>query len=230
MLSICGFTKTTLLDFPGHLASTVFLGGCNLNCPFCHNHELITAFRTQYLEQDLLALLKKRSHIMEGVCVSGGEPTLYPELPNFIQSIKELGLKVKLDTNGTNPDMIAFLYEHDLVDYVAMDIKNSKELYAKTCGMTTVDLSAIDQSISFLRTSGIPYEFRTTLVKELHSEQSTIDIGNWIAGSGAYYLQNFKNPSGITLPFHSLDLQTMLHYRQLLVDTIPNTMLRGMDT
>jgi pyruvate formate lyase activating enzyme len=167
-MQINGFNKTTLLDYPKHIAATVFIGGCNMRCPFCHNASLVEYVGSQpaISIDEVLDYLKKRKGILEGVCVTGGEPTLYPELPAFISEIKALGFKVKLDTNGTNPAMLKNLSENRLIDYVAMDIKNSKSKYPLTTGMQNIKLDKICDSVSFLLTSQVEYEFRTTIVKE----------------------------------------------------------------
>ena len=148
-MKIHGFNKSTLLDYPEHLAATIFLGGCNLRCPFCHNGSLVLRPYTQPViyEEDVLAYLNKRKNILEGVCITGGEPTLYPDLPIFISKIKDTGLKVKLDTNGTNPGLVRQLIEDKLIDYIAMDIKNSKDKYGLTSGVNDLHVESIEESI-----------------------------------------------------------------------------------
>ena len=203
---ISGLNKTTLLDYPGRVAATVFTGGCNFRCPFCHNGGLVLSPLTQehYTEEDILAFLKKRKNILSGVCITGGEPTIQQDLPDFIQQIKELGLAVKLDTNGSHPHMLEELIAQKQIDYVAMDIKNAPGKYQKTTGLTgegaageepgkSFPVKAVQQSVELLKNSGIPYEFRTTVVKEFHTLQDLQEICVWIAGSPAYYLQQFED-------------------------------------
>ena len=178
---ICGLQKMTLLDYPGKIACTVFLGGCNFRCPFCHNSELFLGRPEKLMEdEEFFAFLKTRKGLLDGVCVSGGEPTLYKELPGFLAKIKELGFLTKLDTNGYRPEVLKALAEAELLDYVAMDVKNSPAMYAKTAGLETVDLARIEESLRFLIGGHVPYELRTTLVKQLHTESSIQDMGAWL--------------------------------------------------
>ncbi|MDD4351467.1 MAG: anaerobic ribonucleoside-triphosphate reductase activating protein [Candidatus Gracilibacteria bacterium] len=189
-----GLQKTTLIDFPGHVACTVFTQNCNFRCHFCHNPEL--AFPNNpapdYAVEDFFEFLQSRKGLLEGVCITGGEPTLYADLPEFIERIKKLGFKVKLDSNGTNPEMLKSLLESKLVDYVAMDIKNSAEKYAETVGLTKLDLDKIKESIALLKESNIPYEFRTTIVPGLHTVESLRGVGELIKGAPSFTLQNFR--------------------------------------
>ena len=178
---ICGLQKMTLLDFPGKIACTVFLGGCNFRCPFCHNSELFMGKPEKLMEdEEFFAFLKTRKGLLDGVCVSGGEPTLYKELPAFLAKIKELGFLVKLDTNGSRPAVVKELAEKGLVDYIAMDVKNSPALYGQTVGLETMDLTPIEESLRFLIGGELPYELRTTLVDQLHNEASILDMGVWL--------------------------------------------------
>ena len=231
-MQIHGFNKTTLLDYPKHLAATVFLGGCNMRCPFCHNAALVTAPGSQPVidSAEVLAYLSKRRGILEGVCITGGEPTLYSELPEFLKSIKELGLLVKLDSNGTNPDMLKSLVQEHLLDYIAMDIKNSPENYTSSSGVAGISMEPIRESVDFLLSGAIDYEFRTTIVKELHTEQDMRSIGTWLLGAKAYYLQAYEDSGDILRPgFHAHSKETMEQFRLLLERDIPNTFLRGVD-
>ena len=193
-MQIHGFNKTTLLDYPEHIAATVFTGGCNFRCPFCHNGELVLdpACQPVISEKEVLSYLKKRQGILQGVCVTGGEPTLQKDLRGFLQKIKELGYSVKLDTNGYMPGVLWELLQNGLTDYVAMDIKASRQNYASAAGLKTMDISRIEESIGILKSSGIPYEFRTTVVKGIHTVEEFEDIGRWIEGCPAYYLQNYQ--------------------------------------
>ena len=180
---ICGLQKMTLLDYPGKIACTVFLGGCNFRCPFCHNSELFMGKPEKLMEdEDFFKFLKSRKGLLDGVCVSGGEPTLYKNLPEFLARIKELGFLVKLDTNGSRPEVVRELVEENLVDYIAMDVKNSPAMYAQTVGLETMDLTPTEESLRFLIGGTVPYELRTTLVSQLHTEESIQDMGAWLGG------------------------------------------------
>ena len=191
-MNIGGLQKLTLLDFPGKVACTVFTVGCNLRCPFCHNASLVTHPQDAgYVTDDeLFSFLQKRAGVLDGICVSGGEPTLQKDLPEFLEKLKKLGYAVKLDTNGTNPKLLSSLIEDSLVDYVALDIKNSPEKYALTCG--NVDLfDKISESVSILLSGGVDYELRTTVVKGYHEVSDFESIGRFIKGAKRYYLQSF---------------------------------------
>ena len=180
-MKIVGIQKLTLLDYPGKVACTVFLNGCNFRCPYCHNAELLDGNAEEVLTVErLLAFLKKRQGILDGVCITGGEPTLHPELPELLRSIRELGFSVKLDTNGSRPAILKALVEAGLVDYVAMDIKNGPSRYAETCGLPKVDLAAIEESAAFLMSGAVDSEFRTTVVDPLHDEDSILEMGRWL--------------------------------------------------
>lgn len=179
---ICGLQKMTLLDFPGKIACTVFLGGCNFRCPFCHNSELFMGKPEKLMEdEEFFAFLKSRRGLLDGVCVSGGEPTLYKTLPDFLAKIKEMGFLVKLDTNGYRPEVLKALVQQGLVDYVAMDVKNSLAMYAQSVGLEKMELSSIEESLRFLIGGELPYELRTTLVRQLHDAASIQDMGAWLA-------------------------------------------------
>ncbi len=193
-MEIHGFNKTTLLDYPEHIAATVFTGGCNFRCPFCHNGALVLDSVGQPVipEEEVLSYLKKRQGILQGVCVTGGEPTLQKDLKEFLQKIKELGYPIKLDTNGYMPGVLWNLLQGHLIDYVAMDIKASRENYARAVGLKNMDLSRIEESIGILNGSGIPYEFRTTVVKGIHTVGEFEEIGRWIEGCPTYYLQSYQ--------------------------------------
>lgn len=193
---IKGLQKTTLLDYPGRVAATVFLGGCNMRCPFCHNMDIVEGGLKEddYTVEEVLEFLKRRKSVLEGVCITGGEPTLSSELPDFIRNIKALGYKVKLDTNGTNPQMVRDLYAEGLIDYVAMDIKSSADEYKKVCGNQGINFVAIKESIDFLikeKPKKLDYEFRTTIVRNYHNKEVMEDIGKLIEGADRYFLQNF---------------------------------------
>ncbi len=194
-MRISGLQKLTLLDYPGRVACTVFTGGCNFRCPFCHNASLVLPEKLaeDTDEDQVLAFLKKRIGILDGVAVTGGEPLLQREMPLFLKKVRDLGYSVKLDTNGSFPDMLELVVKEGLVDRVAMDIKNAPELYAQTVGLASFDLGPVDRSRKFLMESGIDYEFRTTVVRGLHTRESLIDAAKWIAGAKEYYLQQYKD-------------------------------------
>ncbi|MBQ8360278.1 MAG: anaerobic ribonucleoside-triphosphate reductase activating protein [Oscillospiraceae bacterium] len=178
---ICGLQKMTLLDYPGKIACTVFLGGCNFRCPFCHNSELFLGSPEKLMEdEEFFKFLKSRRGLLDGVCVSGGEPTLYKSLPEFMGRIKEMGFLVKLDTNGYRPQVVKRLVADGLLDYIAMDVKNSPRMYAQTVGLEKMDLAPIEESLRFLIGGDTPYELRTTLVAQLHDEASILDMGQWL--------------------------------------------------
>lgn len=183
----------TVLDFPGLVACTVFTAGCNLRCPFCHNARLVTHIEESdsISEEEVLSYLEKRHPLLDGVCVTGGEPLLQPDISEFLEKIKALGLRIKLDTNGCFPEKLKELVAARLVDFVAMDIKNSQKLYAETVGIRNFDISAVKMSVEYLKSGAVPYEFRTTVVNGLHTEQSMREIGEWLTGANRYYLQGF---------------------------------------
>ena len=190
---ISGMQKLTLLDYPGKTACLLFTQGCNFRCPFCHNASLVVNIpkEAEISEDEFFKFLQKRKGILDGVCVSGGEPLLQPDIELFIRKIKDMGFAVKLDTNGSFPDKLIHLVEEGLVDYVAMDIKNSPETYVLTAGVDVLDMEAIRGSVLYLKDGNIPYEFRTTVVKHYHSKEGFEEIGKWLVGADKYFLQNF---------------------------------------
>ena len=194
-MRIGGLQKLTLLDFPGHVACTVFLQGCNFRCPFCHNTSLVLG-TDAVSETEILDFLKKRQGLLDGVAVTGGEPLLSAQIGTLLAKFKELGYRVKLDTNGSFPQRLRDLMERGLVDYVAMDIKNSREKYDLTAGASGF-LPAVEESIALLKQGLIPYEFRTTIVDELHEPKDFSAIGQWLSGAQAYYLQGFVDSGDI---------------------------------
>ncbi|MGI6069576.1 MAG: anaerobic ribonucleoside-triphosphate reductase activating protein [Blautia sp.] len=231
-MKICGLNKTTLLDYPGKVAATVFLDGCNYRCPFCHNGPLVLSPGSEPAipPEEFTTFLKKRQNILQGICVTGGEPTLHKELPALLEHIRSFGYAIKLDTNGSRPEVLQRLHKEGLIDMVAMDIKSSKENYSKVCGIRYPDLSAIEASVEYLMASGIGYEFRTTVVKELHSRDDFISIGKWIAGAKAYFLQAYKSAPGVITPgFSSFTAEELAQFQQLLLTTIPLVEIRGID-
>lgn len=224
-----GFQKLTLLDYPEKVACILFTMGCNFRCPFCHNASLVRAEeKPQITEEEVLAFLKKRKGVMDGVCISGGEPLLYEELGDFIRKVKSLGYSVKLDTNGSFPERLKSLVREGLVDYVAMDIKNSFDNYDKTTGIKT-DLNNIKESIDFLMSGAVRYEFRTTLVKELHTYENMESIGKMIKGAERYFLQNFKDSGDVLCEnMHPLTEDELENMEQIAKKYVPNTICRGM--
>ncbi|MCI6043420.1 anaerobic ribonucleoside-triphosphate reductase activating protein [bacterium] len=230
MVKIHGFNKLTLLDYPGRLACTIFLGHCNFRCPFCHNAGLVLAPEKEPVIplEEVLGTLKKRKGILDGVCITGGEPTMSAHLPEFIERIKELGYSVKLDTNGSNPKMLKSLVERKMLDYVAMDIKNSPQKYSMTTGMTQLNLDAIHESVEFLKTGVVDYEFRTTVVKELHQKEDIRMIGKWLSGSGRYFLQAYKESEHVIHPgFTCYAKEQLENFREMLLQEIPQVEIRG---
>ena len=195
-----GIQKMTLLDYPGLVACTVFTAGCNLRCPFCHNASLVISPQSSIPQEEVLSYLQKRKGVLDGVVVSGGEPLLHKALPSFLEQVKALGLRVKLDTNGTNPQMLKALVEAGLVDKVAMDIKNGPSHYAKTTGIADLDLKPIEQAKEYLLQNPVEYEFRTTVVRGLHTEQTLEEAAAWIRGAKAYFLQQFVDHGDLIAP------------------------------
>lgn len=193
-MKINGLQKTTLLDYPGKVACTLFTPGCNFRCPFCHNAGLVLGGEGEPLsESEILRFLEKRKGILEGVCVTGGEPLLQADIGDFLAEVKALGLSVKLDTNGSFPARLKSLVSAGVVDYVAMDIKNSPAKYARTVGVPNFDLAPVRESVAFLKSGNLPFEFRTTVVRELHEAEDFEEIGKWIEGAPQYFLQNFTD-------------------------------------
>ncbi|MBE6651506.1 MAG: anaerobic ribonucleoside-triphosphate reductase activating protein [Ruminococcaceae bacterium] len=230
-MKIQGFQKLTLLDYPGKTAATVFTGGCNFRCPFCHNSDLVLnpAAFPEIPEEEVLSQLKKRSGFIDGVCITGGEPLL-TDISGFIKKIKELGLLVKVDTNGSFPIRLRTLLLTGCVDYVAMDIKNSPEKYAETVGIAGFDTKSIESSVEILKDSGVDHEFRTTVVKELHGEKEMESIGRWLEGETKYFLQGYKLSDGVIdkslTPHSAEDMKKLL---ETVRKYIPRAELRGIE-
>lgn len=228
-MNVQGYQKLTLLDFPGRTACTVFTGGCNLRCPFCHNAGLVrTPLAGPNLTDEVLVYLQKRRGILDGVCITGGEPLLQPDLEDFLRKVKEMGYAVKLDTNGTLPRRLEAILATNLVDYVAMDIKSSPDGYAAATG-TDADVSAVTDSLSLLRQSGIPYELRTTAVRGIHTAADFAAIGEWLGDVPAYFIQRFVD-SGQLLGegFDAFSPEEMEHLLTTVRAYIPSAQLRGM--
>ena len=231
-MQICGFNKTTLLDYPGHVAATIFTGCCNFRCPFCQNGDLVLhpARLPQLDEAEVLKVLAKRRGILTGVCVTGGEPTLQPDLAVFLKKIKELGLLVKLDTNGYRPEVVEDLFRQGLLDYIAMDIKSSPEHYAAVAGFPGLQMDRIRESAAFIQGCGLPYEFRTTVVKELHSADDFQKIGPWISGCPNYYLQNFVDSGNVLEDgFSGCTKEELLAFLEIVKPFVGQAAIRGID-
>ena len=229
-IKISGIQKLTLLDYPEHTACTLFVPGCNFRCPFCHNSELLGEAVEFYDEAEIFAFLNKRRGVLEGVCITGGEPTLYTDLDRFARQIKELGYKIKLDTNGFKPDAIAALLDEKLVDYIAMDVKNSPDRYAETAGIDPhrFDIEPIRRSIDIILGAGIDCEFRTTVAAELFDEASIDGAARMIAGADKYFLQYFVMRD--TVPSKTLTPPTeseMERYLEVARRYVPNAQIRG---
>lgn len=232
---IAGLQKMTLLDYPGKVACTVFLQGCNYACPFCHNSSLLSFEAEPFMEEDaLLAFLQKRQGVLDGVCITGGEPTLTPGLENLLGHIKALGYAVKLDTNGSRPEALRRLAEEKLLDYVAMDVKNGPSAYAATTGVPGLKLEKVEESLRFLIGGSIPYELRTTLVQQLHDEASIAEMGRWLQSlvpekkPAVLYLQRFVDResvafSGLSAP----DTAQIQRFSQLLSPFVQQVCIRG---
>lgn len=225
-----GLQKMTLLDFPGRVACTVFTGGCNFRCPFCHNALLVTKVNEseRYSEDDILNFLSKRKGLLDGVAITGGEPLITDDTLFFAEKVKKMGFDVKLDTNGSFPDRLKRAVNSGIVDYVAMDIKNSKELYAETAGLSFFDIGPIEQSVNFLLQGQVDYEFRTTVVSGFHTKESIADAAKWIQGAERYFLQNFIDSGcligeGIT----GVSEEEMRLFRDAAAQYIPTVELRG---
>ncbi|MBO5316342.1 MAG: anaerobic ribonucleoside-triphosphate reductase activating protein [Clostridia bacterium] len=227
---IKGLQKLTLLDYPGVIAATVFLGGCNLRCPFCHNASLVLPekYGETISDTDFFAFLDSRRERLQGICVSGGEPTLYPQLEEFIREIKDRGFLVKLDTNGTRPEVLRRLVENKLLDYVAMDIKNSPLRYGETVGITDFDPTPIAESAAILMNGKTDFEFRTTVVRELHTPKDIEQIGQWLSGDEKFFLQTFVDSGDlIGTGYSGYTACEMAELTNLLKKYIPKAKKRG---
>ena len=229
-MNIAGLQKMTLLDFPGRIACTVFLPGCNLRCPFCHNASLVLPEREKEIitKEELLEFLSSRRKKLDGVCVTGGEPTLYIDLPDLLKDIKALGFQVKMDTNGTNPKMLGQIIQDGLCDYVAMDIKNSPTKYAATCGGVDV-LDKVKQSASILMEGSVDYEFRTTVMHPYHEVSDFEEIGTWLQGAKQYFIQGFVDSGDLlSQECEALTENEVRALKDAVQIYIPNTQIRGM--
>lgn len=230
---IAGLQKMTLLDYPGKVACTVFLQGCNFRCPFCHNRDLLDAAPETIPTDELLGFLKKRQGLLDAVCISGGEPTLHPDLEALIREIKALGYAVKLDTNGSRPAVLKALVNQGLLDYVAMDVKNGPAQYANTTGVENLMLTAVEESLSFLLSGAVDYELRTTVVEELHSEQSFSELGHWLRElspnkAKRFFLQSYVDRDSVLCEgLHAPSAQALATYKELLAPYVLEISVRG---
>lgn len=229
-MDIAGLQKTTLLDFPGQVACTVFLAGCNLRCPFCHNASLVIPQRQVspvMTREELLTFLKTRRGKLDGVCITGGEPTLHRDLPELLREIKALGILTKLDTNGTRPEMLKTLLTSGLLDYVAMDIKNGPSRYRETCGSIDV-LTQVQESAELLLTGTVEYEFRTTVCHPFHTPDTLRELGAWLRGARRYYLQGFVDSGDLigqdVGPLTEEEMEALL---TAVLPDIPSARIRG---
>ncbi len=230
-MKISGIQKLTLLDYPGTVACTLFTSGCNFRCPFCHNAMLVLPEQIEeptIETEEVLSFLKKRVGVLDGVAITGGEPLLYADMPEFLEQIKELGFKIKLDTNGSNPKLLKKIVEAGLVDRVAMDIKNAPSLYEMTIGCKT-DMAAIEESKDFLLSGVVDYEFRTTVVKGIHTRESLTEAAKWISGAREYYLQQFKDSGNLINPekLMAFDKEQMHELADAVKEYVPSVCVRG---
>ena len=232
-IKIGGLQKLTLLDYPGEVACTIFTCGCNMKCPFCHNRDLVFIPENfSYTDpDDVISFLEKRQGILEAVCITGGEPLLQPGITDFLKQVKDLGYKVKVDTNGLMPDKMRLIVESGYVDYIAMDIKNSLEKYCETAGLgeSSAVTDRITESVRYLMTDPIDHEFRTTVVKQFHTKEDLLSIAEMIRGTEKYFLQQFVD-SGRCIEdgYEAYSKAEMEEFRDAVREIIPNVELRGL--
>ena len=231
-MMIQGLQKLTLLDYPGKVACTLFTAGCNFRCPFCHNASLVTHIHKEnnIPEGEIFDFLEKRRRVLDGVCISGGEPLLWPDIEEFIEKIKNMGYLVKLDTNGSNNLLLKRLAEKELLDYVAMDIKNAPNKYGMTIGIEGFHLENVLQSVDFLLSGAVPYEFRTTVVREFHKREDFEAIGRWIKGADQYFLQGFQDSGDLIQPgLRGYTKEILEQALEIVRRDVPNARLRGVE-
>ena len=230
-MKIIGFQKTTLLDYPGKVAATIFTPGCNFRCPYCQNGDILVPGEDiePFTEEEVLTTLEKRKGVLDGVCITGGECTLQKDLPEFIQKIRSLGLLIKLDTNGTNPEMLKKLLDDNLIDYIAMDIKQSPEKYNEIAKMNGFEFDKINESVKLIMNSGLDYEFRTTVADNLMSTGDFEKIGQWIQGAKAYYLQQYKESAFVLDKNCNVPSKDVLESYVNILSTYVPTFIRGVD-
>ena len=234
-MKICGFMKTTLLDYPGHVACTIFTGGCNFRCPYCHNSELLRMdLPSEYTEEEIFAFLEKRKGVLEGVVISGGEPTLQPDLPEFAREIRErTGLDIKLDTNGTAPDMLRSMIDEGILSFISMDIKSGPSGYMAVGGFNNSKLlDRVQESKDMLINGSLPYEFRTTVVDGIHKREDFEEIGPFIKGCASYFLQAYKESETVldlSSGFETPSKEELLEYADIVRPYVKAVSLRGVD-
>lgn len=231
-MQIAGLQKTTLLDYPGHVAATIFLSGCNFRCPFCHNMNIVLPFSDGPMisKEELMTFLNKRKEILDGVCITGGEPTLHSDLEELIRRIKELGLRVKLDTNGTKPEVVAHLLDEHLLDYVAMDIKGSRGIFEMITGAPVSCFDKVIETIRLLINSEVAYEFRTTIIEEYHTMDEIRKIGELISGAKHYYLQSFVDSEYVPdHTLHACNKEKLIEMKEYLSTYIDDVEIRGVE-
>ena len=229
-MQIHGLNKTTLLDYPGRVACTIFTGGCNFRCPYCHNSELVLNPSSQPLisEEEIFAFLKKRQGILEGVCITGGEPTVNPDLLDFMKKVKELGYPIKLDSNGYRPEVLREAISEGLADCIAMDVKSGPTNYHVAAGLKTIDTGKLSESIDIIMNSGVDYEFRTTVVKGIHTDFDFEEIGNWIKGANKYFIQNYRDNEFVMVKgYEGFSDEELDHILSTVKKYIPNARIRG---
>ncbi len=230
---ICGLQKSTLLDFPEHIACTIFTGGCNFKCPWCHNKILVNYLKlgTQLSDAYIFDFLNSRIGILDGVAITGGEPLMQSDIQEFISKIKDLGFKVKIDTNGYFPNILLRLLDSNLVDYVAMDVKNCRGKYSETCGLNNMETTLIWDSIDIIKNWGGEYEFRTTVIDELHTEEDIDQIGRWVEGAKRHYIQPYKQPEDIIneseVIFHTPENSKLFKFQDILSQYVQQVEIRG---
>lgn len=232
-MRILGMEKMSLVDYDGFVSATIFTGGCNFLCPFCHNSPLVIDHKTikEMPTDSVLDYLKKRQGVLDAVCISGGEPTLQKDLADFMEQVKNLGYKIKLDTNGTNPETIKFVHQNGLCDYFAMDIKNNLNDYAKIIGFDSYDTTKVQQSIEYFLSTNADYEFRTTIIKEFHNKDNMLNIAKEIKGAKRYFLQKFKKGENCidANSLNHIDNSTVLEFIDIIKPFVPNVKTRGYD-
>ncbi len=229
-MRLSGIQKLTLLDFPETVSCILFTGGCNFRCSFCHNASLaLNGNYPNISEEELFDFLKKRKGILDGVVITGGEPLIHNDIMELLEKIKELGYKIKLDTNGTNPKLLEEIVSSNLVDYVAMDIKNSPEQYGETVGIQNFDISAVERSKNFLMQNTVQYEFRTTVVRGIHEKEDLISLAKWIKNAKKYYLQQFKNSGDLIneAGLSSFSEEEIKKFADYVRPFVPSVQVRG---
>lgn len=228
-MKVYGLQKLSLLDYPDKIGATIFTGGCNFLCPFCHNKDLVIGIEKikEIPQEEVFSFLEKRKGILEGICISGGEPLIHEEIGEFINKIKDMGYLIKIDTNGSYPDELKNLMKKKLIDYVAMDIKNSPGKYPITCGKSQIDIEKIKESVSILMNNNIQYEFRTTVIKELHNIEDFQIISEWLKGASKYFLQSYKDSENvIERRFNPYDNCQLEKFKEILSQKISFVQIR----